>query len=214
MARLIKEKHFCCVCKRIEEYEVVAECDKAVERDMDTRPYGEARALGKYGIQLCPYCGYANTAVDEAIEGIDVEKIIAGGEYSKLLSGRIDENAKKFILAAFLHEMAGNYDLSAYFYLKAAWMFDDAKEEGNAVKLRKRSLVDFAMLEQNAETLLLEADISRRCGGFKEAGQLISKIRKSGDVTNELKQCIKAEKAALFWKNRDALKRPGSQRDR
>lgn len=208
MAKLIKEKHFCCVCKRLEEYEVLAECAKNPEVDMDTRPYGEARALGRFGIQQCPYCGYANIRVDLPIENIDVTFILSSEQYKKLSATKTDDSARKFMLAAYLYEKAKEYDLSAYLYLKAAWMLDDAGETENAIMLRKRSLVSFALLEQNIETIIVEVDLLRRSGGFKEARKLIAHAKKLPDITDEQLNCLKIEAYASFWKKTNPIKRP------
>lgn len=143
--------------------------ETSIFSDLDMRPAPPNRYTATMSVHMCPYCNYSNYNIDELIEDVDAKRIVNSEEYQLMAKYKISETAKKFLLAGFLYESKNDNRHAAYLYLNSAWAFDDDNDFNNAIQLRKRALVNFVKLEQNIEVTLIETDILRRIGEFKEA---------------------------------------------
>ena len=205
MALLLKkEKHFCCVCMKLNEYEVIAENDEAVEFDLDTRPHGSQRYALMQSVHMCPYCGYANFDTDIEIEGIAVADIIKSHAFEQLADEKISIEAKKFRIAAFLYEKAGDFMTAGYLHLNCAWMLDDINNDAD--NIRRQAVLDFSKTEQTVEIAIIECDLMRRTGAFNDAAQLAKISLRSNGISQQHKNMLKQEITLCRQKRRDAVK--------
>lgn len=200
------EKHFCCVCLKLDKYEVVTDYAKSDERDLDSRPYGEERLALKKSVQLCPYCRFSNFSVDYEIDEIDMKAVINSKNYKKIALSDLNSDVKKFVLAALLYDKAKQYDASGYFYLNAAWICDDREEQELAIKYRLLAAEKFEQLGLTSQTAEMHCDALRRAGAFDKATKTAKKALKTLELTEIQRHCLKTEISLCKKSRSDAVK--------
>jgi len=203
---LKKEKHFCSVCLKLNEYEIIVENDDAQEFDLDTRPHGSQRYALIKSVHTCPYCHYSNFDIDTEIEGIILKDVVNSAAYEELCSLPMNEDAKKFMLAAYLYEQAEDFVAAGYLYLNCAWMLDDSDDGENARDIRRHAVLNFSKTKQLPDIVIIECDLMRRTKAFTEAAMLAKNTLNDKTLSDEQREMFRQEIALCKQKRSEAVK--------
>lgn len=176
MAKIITEKFKCALCGKESEQNVLASSTHTDAQDLDTRPYGSARHLLKYGVQECPHCGFVNDYIDENPNNVKIFDCTI----NDLCPSKLASSYFKYARA---YERLDNWVEAGHMYLRAAWSFDDEENKEWASKARGESARCFKIYVENTEdgeVAMILVDVYRRCNNFEAALNLISQIGDTG----------------------------------
>jgi ribosomal protein L37E len=143
--------------------------------DLDLRPGEPARSLLALQVQRCARCGYCWPAIGEALPGAGAT-VDSMAYKDVLLHARMPRLARYYCCAALVAEAAEERELSARFFLDAAWACDDLGAEAQARTCRERSAEMFLIALEWGECSLPEpvartvvGDVLRRAGRLSDA---------------------------------------------
>ena len=169
----------CGVCGNVKKVNIIGSTNAMGYMDLDTRPPMMARHNLAYEIQMCPRCFYANTSIERVPENF-IKNIMKTDEYVSIVNDpTINDVAKAYLLAGYIKNKLNDYRSAGFWYLKAAWSFDDRKDIQNAIMAREEALANFEKeLEDNYEEhlTLITVDIRRRIKKFDEAIKTAEKL--------------------------------------
>lgn len=137
--------------------------------DLDNRPPEPARSELYRQIFRCPECGFCMGPKDRKAERSFVES----GEY-KTCEGRLlpDGAGADFYRVAMSSERDGDIKTALAAVLRAAWFFDDAEDDANAVKCREKYIeLSDKMRGSDSGALVVLADVYRRAGRYMEVAE-------------------------------------------
>lgn len=197
MSKIIKKNCRCINCKKTSLQSELLNYILSPTMDLDTRRYTiTGFDYLKYEIQKCPICGYANYDIEND-NGMNIT--FSNNYVETLKDERINEKAKKFILAAIMYEQNQMYYEAGILYLKAAWIYDDLKCYENAKKMRYNSsdcLIKYSEENLDIDVIVLLIDILRRGEEFEEAQELLNKISVQDD--DYIKDIIRFEEKLIL----------------
>jgi hypothetical protein len=180
MATIGTEEKECAVCGQRSSQGLVLDAERSGSADLDLRPPEDQRGTLAHWIQSCPHCGFCAPAIDTSIEG--AADRVRSEEYRAMRHeiGR-SELVTRLLCSSTLLEHADRWVEATETALWAAWAADDAGDEAEAVRARKRTLDLFNELrlrnehyieDPNAETLVM-VDVARRAGERERAARLL-----------------------------------------
>jgi len=174
----------CALCgKEVTIYEYAAYTTFGT--DLDGRPISTGRGVEFMSVNLCPHCGYASDYLPFVYPG--VEDFVKSDKYQAVIASDLPHDAKKFVCAVMIEEHKASdqnldskiredaYVDAAHYALKAAWAFEDAKDEEKALEYRKIAIHYFEIIRaQEAGTTVISqgsialtlADLYRRSSNF------------------------------------------------
>ena len=159
----------CIVCGHSSKQTNIGSSGQYEAPDLDTRPGRIYRYSMQYWVSKCPQCGYCNSRLDKAPDGI--EEIINSNRYKEILAGASGFHlAVAFTAQAYIYETLGDLPLAIWAQIHAAWAWDDGRIEGAATEcrlkayelLKKLWAEDKILLENKASDYALAADLFRR----------------------------------------------------
>ncbi|MDD6278788.1 MAG: hypothetical protein PUA81_03235 [Oscillospiraceae bacterium] len=159
----------CGVCGTHSDHYIITDSSSDGAPDLDFRPSYPHRASMKYWVMECPECGFCSDLLNKRI--VCGREYLESEEYNNL-GGLKPENelAAQFIKAALVFRQEGQLTDAVKEYLYAAWVCDDDKNDEAARSCRMAAI---AIMDANPEvfesddnTVVLKADMLRRCGEF------------------------------------------------
>ena len=163
--------------------------------DLDLRPAPLARYNLNISVQECPGCGYCAPELESGTP--DLRITIESEPYRSLLKDNsLDKTARRFLCAASVSESAENWANAGWHRLQAAWAFDDAEKDTEALQARKDTLrnwekaqlIGTAFAENPDTEACLLADVLRRCQHFAECIELVERVLP--DLADDIPQRI------------------------
>lgn len=171
MSRFKKITKKCAVCGREQEFTVLMSSNSHGCMDLDTRPPQMMRSTLPYQIEICKSCYYANTDIEE-LSTESIKNIMKMEEYQDISNLSISNTSIAYLLSGLIYYEIGDYEKSAFLYLKAAWTLDDAHDIALSTKARVRSYRSFSKYlesEDNINYKIIIVDLFRRCKSFDRA---------------------------------------------
>ena len=142
MTRLDQRIQKCAVCGTEKKVIDILSTSAFGSMDLDTRPPMMARSALVHQIQYCENCHYSNNSISSKIRGFN-KVMLESKEYLDVVNKDINRTAKAFILSGQLKSNVHDYEDAGFQYLKAAWVFDDIRDQKNGKDARKKSLEFF-----------------------------------------------------------------------
>ncbi len=181
MSYLTRMTRTCALCGKQSQFTVALSTNAFGSMDLDTRPPEMARSVLPFEIQQCPHCNYANPDIEENPLGICPSDLSASA-YVRLAKNRsINSTARSYLLAGYLYEQKQKYRQAGGMYLKAAWSFDDMRNDSGAISARKKAVENIEKWLQETDEVNLEVmtvDLYRRIGDFEKADRTIGRLMK------------------------------------
>ena len=171
MSTFRKIKKCCAVCGNEAEYNVIMSSNSMGCMDLDTRPPQMMRSTLPYQIEICKSCYYANIDIEE-ISTVNIKNIMKMKEYQDISDLSISNTSIAYLLSGLIYYEIGDYEKSAFLYLKAAWTLDDAHNIALSTIARVRSYRSFSKYlesEDNINYRIIIVDLFRRCKSFDSA---------------------------------------------
>lgn len=162
----------CACCGKESTQKIMSDCKAKGYMDLDTRPPEDKRSALEYEVQECPECHYCSEDISVLIPNTDKEDVNSDTYKSILSDGETDSVARKFLLAGYLYQKAGNARMAGLEMLRMAWRFDDLNDGASAKDAREMAMAfykDANEIEYDEATALLIADMTRRTGDFWNA---------------------------------------------
>jgi len=185
MTTLFSLDYSCAICGHTTKFYSIGSTTIFGYMDLDTRPAELKRSTLVYDVQMCPKCHYANYEISDLIVGVDHRLLTSDRLKSIISDDTINDDIKKFIIAATLYELTENYHDAAYLYLNTAWLYDDITDLENSIKYRKLSI---EMIKKYLTTnnddhhmCCLLVDLLRRTNDYSQA------ITVANDLVNVVK---------------------------
>ncbi|MCQ2379459.1 MAG: hypothetical protein MJ025_00845 [Victivallaceae bacterium] len=177
MTTMFPMSEICANCGAVDTYQQLGSTNCFGWSDLDLRPAEMQRSTIGVVMHMCKECGYAWYDVSEAPKN----KVMLAGIVSSL--PRAKDLSDTYFNAGMIRLLADDDHESAFnCFLNAAWAADDAGDAAKAVKARCKALVQVHTLlktdGENADLMLMAADIARRAGEFVIALEYIEKIEK------------------------------------
>jgi len=162
----------CACCGKKSVQKTVSECVAKGKMELDTRPPEEKRSALEYEVQECPECHYCSEDISSPIKNCGKDELNSDTYKNILEDGDTDNIARKFLLAGYLYQQAGDSRRAGLQMLRMAWRFDDLGDSSAAKDAREMAIAFYK--EANEEeyddaTALLIADLLRRTGNFWDA---------------------------------------------
>lgn len=179
-SKLVKK---CAICGKEHEFIVVNSTTTMGAMDLDTRPPQMKRSTLPHEIQYCDKCHYANDDIENIIEGFNKDSLSSQNYLAVVNDDKIDRTAKAFLLAGHLHAIYGKYREAGIYFLNAAWIFDDLKEEDYAKRARLKSHKYLSVFIEETEDInlaVLTVDLQRRVGDFIGAIETANQLLEYG----------------------------------
>lgn len=181
MSSIVTSKKTCVICGREHLFNEVISTNAMGYMDLDTRPPMMKRDTLRYEIQLCEKCFYSNRDIEARVPGMN-DDVLMSPEYLHVANNNeIDSTAKAFWLAGLLSVSVANYKDAGILFLKAAWIFDDLRENDLAKLARAEAHKYLSVFVEETEDInlaVLTVDLQRRMedfiGAIETAKQLIS----------------------------------------
>lgn len=169
----------CASCGHVSTQQELTSTSTFGAPDLDLRPAEIARSALFVQVQECPGCGYCAGHLAEAPE--NVAQFLEAPRY---IDVRADTTpcalARRFLLASFVRDAAGDPADAGWFAVRAAWACDDDVDPPGASTYRARAADLFResselgrRFAQDAGTeAAVLADLLRRSGQFREAREV------------------------------------------
>ncbi len=139
------------------------------------RPGEPARSTMRFWIQTCTQCGAS--APDLATLPGDARTVMDGPAFAAL---RGTAPVDAFLRWAAIARGCGKNALAAEATLQAAWLLDDAGEDGSALRLA--AIVDWGAPD-GPQATLRQVDVLRRAGEFDRAAALLDRVTEADEST-------------------------------
>ena len=136
--------------------------------DLDLRPGEPARSTMRFWIQTCSQCGAS--APDLAALPESARAVVEGPDYGV---PRNTGMADGFLRWAAIAERCGQTNAAAEATLQAAWVLDDAGQDGAKLRL---AAVKLWGPPNGPQAALRQADVLRRAGAFDRATALLDQV--------------------------------------
>ena len=165
----------CSVCGKCSEQTELASTSEFGNPDLDLRPPMMGRHTMSKWIEVCPWCGYAYSNLEE--DGKGHAAFVASNEYKSCESNPItDETAQNYYRFAMLLKRDGKRRSACDVLVYAAWACDDADDSQGALICRGKAIELFdEKMKENENLLLRQIDLLRRTERFDEAIALCDK---------------------------------------
>jgi hypothetical protein len=169
MTTIYPSDEVCGVCGNSSKQTSIGSSGQYESPDLDTRPGDLYRSTMKYWVYRCPQCGYCDSSLTKAPEG--VKDIINSQEYKEILAGSSGFNlAYAFIAQSYIYEILGDFSTSTWAQIHAAWAWDDdrLKEAARECRLKAFELLQKLwtegkmLFEEVAFDYAFAADLLRR----------------------------------------------------
>lgn len=183
----------CALCGAKSEQTFVIGSSSLGSMDLDTRPAENKRSTLKYDTQVCPKCHYVNSNISQKLAGISLTDLRKENYLNLVIDKTVNEEAKKFILSAYLHVTMGNSKTAAIKYLSAAWIFDDLNELENSIKARKKAAIlleNYLESNEDFNLAVVLLDIYRRSKDFEKCLNTANELLDYGIYDILLKKII------------------------
>jgi hypothetical protein len=182
MTTINTTKKICYVCHQESDQTEIGSTNAFGSPDLDTRPPEMERSTITHWVQKCPHCGYCNSGIGDEETG--ASEIVHTDFYRNLLENeKFPELARSFLCRSYIYESLGDFNISCWTQIHAAWTCDDVKNKAGAKQCRLKAFElirklwdnNHHLMEQTGADYLLAADLLRRSGKFEEAKLIISK---------------------------------------
>lgn len=175
--------------------------------DLDLRPAEMKRSSMAAWLQLCPHCGYC---VPHISEGVPEGSVLTSDSYrATLRDERYPELARRFLA----HALATAHSepvRSAWAYLHAAWVCDDAGSSSLAIEARRIAADLFRRLppssdpEQQCAVDAVLVDVLRRSGQLDEADAKCRLLLAHRQCTGPVRRVIEYQQRLIAAGDRSA----------
>lgn len=172
--RLIKK---CAICGKEDNYlELVSNYTNGLP-DLDLRPRGSMASPGAE-IQMCPNCGYCNYDIEEHVQSRfknvknPLELWQQYEQVQNILKQDINTTYKKYLIMAEQYRGNLEHEKSYNMTIKASWA---AESKEHDIEIKKVAISVFLdeILPKIRSQLFQFADISRQCGYFEPAEEIV-----------------------------------------
>jgi hypothetical protein len=172
--------------------------------DLDTRPGEMMRSTIGFWIEQCPACGYAAPAIEEAPE--PAAAVVRGDAYQALRrQAGSPEGVRKFLLHAHLLAALGHPAEAGWTSLHAAWVCDDAGDDGAAAAARRQAIAlwkqgkarGISFMEDLPSEFALATDVLRRAGEFDQAREACLAALDAGELPPLIEGILRFELALI-----------------
>jgi uncharacterized protein (DUF2225 family) len=195
----------CPVCgKKFTDYVVQQSKLRLIKKDTDMKPYYKIIDPSRYDVLLCGNCGYAATFlsyknISERQIDLIKEKVTPVFKHKETPEPRTIEDAIERYKYAMLNSTVKGAKGSekAMFCLKIAWFYRDLHDTANESLYLKNALdglkkayssENFPIISLNETSMeLLIAELSRRCGEYRDAVRWASEVAVKKDIPRAIK---------------------------
>ncbi len=120
MTTTFKSELTCGFCGKSSNYTTIGSSGSYEAPDLDMRPGELYRSTMDCWVYRCPHCGYCNSDIEKAAEGI--KEIVNSTKYKKIINNKSDfELAHSFLAQSYIYEILEDYSTSAWAQIHAAW---------------------------------------------------------------------------------------------
>ena len=147
--------------------------------DLDLRPGEPARSTMRFWIQTCSQCGAS--APDLSALPESARAVLDRPDYRALSDGGIAEG---FLRWAAIAAQCGQTNDAAEATLQAAWVRDDAGQDGAELRLAAIALWG---VPDGPQAAVRQADVLRRAGAFDRAGAMLDQVGPGDEGASAIK---------------------------
>ena len=146
--------------------------------DLDLRPGEPARSTMRFWIQTCGQCGAS--APDLTALPATARAVVDGAAYTALRGTGV---ADGFLRWTAIARGCGLMADAGEATLHAAWVLDDAGQDGAALRL---AAIDYWGPPDGPQAALRQADVLRRAGAFDRAAALLDQVGPGDEATSAI----------------------------